>query len=85
MDDATFVQVAFQDFNHHALLSMITQICPDDMVTLITKQMTAQKGLKLFGEKEEKAIMTELEQLLYQKVMEGQKADKLTREQSKQL
>ena len=78
-----FVHVAFEDFNHHALLQTITKLEPEHMITLITKQMTAQKGIKLFGERGEKAIMVKLEQLLYRKVMEGRHANTLTWAQKK--
>ena len=82
-DEESFAHVAFQDFNHHALLTMITQQQPEDLLCLITAQMTAQKGLKLFGEKGKKAIMIELKQLLYRKVMEGRNARTLTKEQKR--
>ena len=78
-----FVHIAFEDFNHHALLQTITKLKPEHMITLITEQMTAQKGIKLFGERGEKAIMVELEQLLYRKVMEGRHANTLTWAQKK--
>ena len=45
--------------------------------------MSAKAGLKQFSDKGARAIMTELEQLLYRKVMQGRKAGELTREQKK--
>ena len=43
----------------------------DTWTCLLTTQMSAKKGIKVFGEAGEQAIMKELEQLLYWKVMKG--------------
>ena len=48
------------------------------MSTLITEKMVAKQGLKHFGSAGANSIMTELKQLVYQKVMEGCDATKLT-------
>ena len=50
----------------------------DGMMTFLTEQMSAKKGLKYFGDKGAEAIKVELEQFLYRKVMEGRKAEDLT-------
>jgi len=50
---------------------------------MLTAQMTAKKRLKLFGQAGADAVTSELEQLLYQEVMEVVDGNKLTREQKK--
>ena len=55
----------------------------DELISFLTEQMTAKKGLKLFGVKGKKALMTELEQLLYRKVMHLVEAKTLMMEQKK--
>ena len=47
-------------------------------MALLTEQMSAWQGLKKFGTAGVKAIMTELEQLLFQKVMHGVTPSSLT-------
>ena len=49
-----------------------------DMLTFITDQTTAKQGLKHFGSAGSEAIMNELEQLIYRKVMEGHHARQLS-------
>ena len=44
----------------------------------LTKQMSAKAGLKCFGEGGAQVIMTEMEQLLYRKVIHGKYAHTLT-------
>jgi hypothetical protein len=55
----------------------------EDMLSFVTAQMTAKAGLKYFGQDGANAIMVELEQLLYCKVMDGCKAGDLSKEQKK--
>ena len=52
-----------------------------DMLTFVTDQMTAKLGLKHFGSVGAEAIMKELKQLVYRKVMQGWKASDLATEQ----
>jgi Reverse transcriptase (RNA-dependent DNA polymerase) len=54
-----------------------------EMLSFLTAQMTAKAGLKYFGQDGTDAIMKELEQLLYRKVMEGCHAGDLTKERKK--
>ena len=54
-----------------------------DMFAFVTEQMSAKRGLKLFGETGADAIMKELEQLVYRKVMEGRKSHELTKAQKR--
>ena len=50
----------------------------DELTTLLTEQMSAKKGLKVFGEKGAVAVMKELDQLIQRKVMRGRRAGELT-------
>ena len=43
----------------------------DKLTTLLTAQMSAKKGLKVFGERGALAVMKELDQLIQRKVMRG--------------
>ena len=51
------------------------------LIPLISEQMSAMKGLKLFGQAGLDGIKKELEQLVYQKVMHSKEQQGLTREQ----
>ena len=55
----------------------------NQVFSFLTDQMSAKAGLKEFGEKGAASIMQELEQLLYRKVIVGQKASSLTSSQCK--
>ena len=55
----------------------------DDNITMITGQMSAKKGLRLFGQDGANAIKKELEQLVYRHVMYGKHPGQLTRKQQK--
>ena len=55
----------------------------EDTYCFLTEQMTAKKGLKRFKEAGAKAIMDELEQIVYRRVMYGKHAKDLTREDKK--
>ena len=55
----------------------------EDFYCLLTEQMSAKAGLKCFREGGAQAIMTEIEQLLYRKVIHGKYAHTLTHEQKK--
>ena len=50
---------------------------------MITQQMSAKKGLKIFGDRGQEAVMKELKQLLYRSVMHPVSAKSLTIEQKK--
>ena len=54
-----------------------------EMLSFLTEQMTAKRGLKQFGTAGTDAIMKELKQIVYQKVMEGRKSGELTTAQKK--
>ena len=55
----------------------------DDIITMITKQMSAKKGLRLLRQDGANAIKKELEQLVYGRVMHGKHHGQLTRKQHK--
>lgn len=55
----------------------------EEMYSFMTEQMSAKAGLRVFGKAGAQAIMKELEQLLYCKVMRGRSADTLTPQQKK--
>ena len=55
----------------------------EESFCFLTEQMTAKKGLKRFKEAGAQAIMNELEQIIYRKVMRGKHAKDLTREDKK--
>ena len=53
----------------------------DEIHAFLTPQMTAKKGLKVFGEKGALAIIKELDQLIQRKVMRARRAGEMTRSQ----
>ena len=53
----------------------------DEIHAFLTPQMTAKKGLKVFGEKGALAIIKELDQLIQRKVMKARRAGEMTRSQ----
>jgi len=54
-----------------------------ELMSYLTQQMTAKKGLKIFGDRGKEALMRELQQLLYRSVMHPVSAKSLTIEQKK--
>ena len=73
------VDTVFDDMEPEEAFSLMTDGDGNDMLTFVTEQMSAKRGLRLFGEDGAKAVMKELEQLVYRKVMKGRKAHELTR------
>ena len=69
-----------RDCSINSLLIMYEQMV-NELDCLLTPQMSAKKGLKVFGEKGAQAIMKEMDQLIQRKVMHGRRAGELTREQ----
>jgi len=64
-----------------SLLDTLDPHFDDRLFTLVTEQMTAQRGLTQFGDRGATAIEKELQQLLTRKVMHGVHAHTLTRHQ----
>jgi hypothetical protein len=73
----------FEDMDPNSIFELTSGEDEEDMLSFITVQMTAKAGLKYFGQDGADAIMVELEQLLYCKVMDGCKAGDLSKEQKK--
>lgn len=73
------VDRVFDDMEPEEAFSLMVEDETRDMFALVTEQMSAKAGLKHFGDKGPAAIMKELEQLVYMKVMEGRR--NLTRKQ----
>ena len=69
------------DFEH--VFSSFDEGDSNDMFNFLTEQMSANAGLKEFGEQGAALIMKELEQLLYRKVIVGHKASSLSSSQCK--
>ena len=61
-----------------SFLTVMTEGTPDEAYSFVTEQMSAKKGLKIFGDPGAEAIVKELEQLVYQNVMRGQDANALS-------
>ena len=72
-----------QDMEPEAAFALLMESDTEDMLSFLMAQMSAKAGLKHFGEAGAQAVMKEPEQLLCRKVMEGRKANTLTREQKK--
>ena len=76
-----FVNAIFQEYDEDQLFDMMTSGKLHQTFSFVTAQMSAKAGIKRFGKAGEDAIIKELEQLVYRKVMEGKKAKGLTREE----
>ena len=73
----------FEDMDPNPIFELMSGEDEEEMLSFVTAQMTAKAGLKYFGQDGADAIMVELEQLLYRKVMDGCKAGDLSKEQKK--
>ena len=82
-DDFVYENFTLMDLNPDVAFSLMMEEDIEDMWSYLTAQMNAKTGLKHFGEAGAEAIMKELEQLLYRKVMRGRKANTLTKEEKK--
>jgi hypothetical protein len=78
-----FIHSMFEDMDPNSIFELMSGKDEEDMLSFVTAQMTAKARLKYFGQDGANAIMVELEQLLYRKVMDGCKAGDLTKEQKK--
>ena len=77
-DDFTYT------FFDHMRQMMPIKVSDHDFVhAYVTAQMSAKKGLKVFGDKGADALMKELRQIVVMNVMSGCNAHQLTREQKK--
>ena len=82
-DDFVYTIDFLSEEDPQILFALLMDSDHDAMYNFLTEQMSAKKGLKVFGDKGADAIMDELRQLLYRKVMEGRRHDKLTKEDKK--
>ena len=78
-----YLNLILEDMDHPMAFTMLMDHDSDEILTFLTEQMTAKRGLKQFGAAGADAIMKELKQIVYQKVMEGRKSGELTTAQKK--
>ena len=69
--------------NPEVMFKLIASNDFENMLVFLTVQMSAKASLKEFGKGRLNAIMKELEQLLYWKVMARKHQNELTKEQKK--
>ena len=71
--------------NNTTIQEVYSAIAPhaNDLLCFLTEQMSAKKGLRMFGEEGAKALTKELEQLVDRKVMHPVDGKKLSREQKR--
>ena len=62
---------------------LIAKVKAGDVINLLSAQMSAKKGLKVFGEAGADAITKELEQIVYQNVMHGFRPSQLNCKQKR--
>ena len=78
-----YVHTLFESMDPETVFTLLTGCESDHILLFLTEQMSAKRGLRQFGNAGAQAIMSELEQLLYRKVMEGGSANDLTTAQKK--
>ena len=75
------VHAIFEDMDTELMFALLSGDDEGDMLSFIMAQMSAKASIKQFGKEGKEAIMLELEQLLYHKVMQGHDAKTLTKQQ----
>ena len=78
-----YLNMIMEDMEHPMVFTMLMEHDSEEILSFLTEQMTAKKGLKQFGTAGADAIMKELKQIVHRKVMEGRKSGKLTTAQKK--
>ena len=78
-----YLNMMFEDMEHQTVFTMLMEDDSHEMLSFLTEQMSAKRGLKHFGTAGADAIMKELKQIIYRKVMEGRKSGELTHAQKK--
>ena len=73
-----YLNMILEDMDHPMAFTILMEQDSEEMLTFLTEQMTAKRGLKQFGTARADAIMNELKQIVYRKVMEGRKSGELT-------
>ena len=65
------------------VFTMLLERDSNEMMAFLTEQMSTKRGLKQLGTAGAEAIMKELKQIVYRKVMVGRKSGDLTTAQKK--
>ena len=78
-----YLHTLFGSMDPETVFTLLTGRESDHILSFLTEQMSAKKGLRQFGNAGARAIMSELEQLVYRKVMDGRSANDLTTSQKK--
>ena len=78
-----YMNLIFKEMEPQTVFTMLMEQDSTEMLSFITEQMSTKRGLKQFGTAGADAIMKELRQLIYRKVMEGRKSGDLTTAQKK--
>ena len=78
-----YINSMFEDMKPETVFTMLMEHDSSEMLSFLTEQMSAKRGLKHFGTAGAEAIMKELRQIVYRKVMEGRKSGELTTAQKK--
>ena len=73
-----YINLIFNKMEPQTVFTMLMEQDSTEMLSFITEQMSAKRGLKQFGTAGADAIMKELRQLVYREVMEGCKSGDLT-------
>ena len=78
-----YLHTLFGSTDPETVFTLLTGRESDHILSFLTEQMSAKRGLRQFGNAGAQAIMSELEQLVYRKVMEGRSANDVTTSQKK--
>ena len=78
-----YINLIFKDMEPRTVFTMLMEQDSTEMLSFMTEQMSAKRGFKQFGTAGADAIMKELSQLVYRKVMEGRQSRDLTTAQKK--
>ena len=78
-----YLNLILEDMDHHMAFALLMEQDSEQILSFLTEQMSAKRGLKQFGTAGAEAIMNELKQIVYRKVMEGRKSGELTTAQKK--
>ena len=81
--DFNYLNMILEDMDHPMAFTILMEQDSEEILSFLTEQMTAKRGLKQFGTAGADAIMNELKQIVYRKVMEGRKSGELTTAQKK--
>ena len=65
-----YLNSMFKDMERQTVFTMLMEHDSSEMLSFLTEQMSAKRGLKHFGVAGADAIMKELKQIVYRKVME---------------